>query len=353
MLNVKSSAFFASLLLSSVLAWSTPLQCKHVFSEPLLISKDFILADQELSEALLYFNEIIVASPTSLRQEDKYVVSEFMVDQALRILEELYPDQFELRDKKTPGFRNVTVTQYALPIKIPGLRDLLSSKLRFREYFQVAENTPVNVKNLITQDSMHDRQWVEFKTDHPDHEQTVTKPRVVMLKKDIKSIQNMNTLLENREEIIKRTLELKENAKTDPKIIRHFVNIMMLLYAKGQFEQLPLFAKTVYARDSYVLSLKGKNGENVEVQLTIDRDIKIIENEKHRTVKAYKPGDAVIEVKVPVAYAKLTEKDLENVPGLRDVLDLKNFLHNQNLDGYREGAGKLSTSRRVLRKMAQ
>jgi hypothetical protein len=101
-------------------------------------------------------------------------VAQTAVDHALKTLSEKYGPNFQLRDQKLPGRKNVTVTQYAVPITFKGPNgNTLSSKIRFRKYYDAAEATPLSKAKLHPADIVKDRQFVEFKIDHPEYQQVV------------------------------------------------------------------------------------------------------------------------------------------------------------------------------------
>jgi hypothetical protein len=340
---MKTKNLLASLLLilslAPALSWSQT-KCEQIFATEVQPSK--IQANEVLSNKILQFMDLLGAgNTTSLRQEDKYVVAPAVVNQVLQDLAGNHGSQFQLRDKKNPGRKNVTLTQYALPIKlkIPGEKKI-SAKIRFRKYFDTDATFALGKAEMHPADIVKDRQFVEFKIDHPVYGNVVIKPRMIMLDSDATLLENKDTFNKNKTTILARTLEI--NPKTDPKVVQQFFSIFTDIYAEN-IPQLPKYAKTAYVRDSYSLMLKDRHDKTVEIQLTIDQEINVENSRTGEVIRAYRPEDVVVELKVPLNYAALTPANLQEVPGLKDVVQLKNILSQNHIQSYAPGSGKLST----------
>lgn len=337
---MKMKTFVSALLLSLSLLLGSIGHAQRACSQ--------VFSPVDLSSKILYFMDLLGSgSTTSLRQEDKFVVSQNTVDNALKTLSQTHGSKFQLRDKQIPGRKNVTVTQYAVPITFKGpLRNKLSSKIRFRKYYDAVETTPLNKARPRAAAIVQDRQFVEFKIDHPEFPQVVIKPRMIMLDKDVSLLRQRKGFTENRKEMLTRTLEI--NPTVPPAVIAHFFEIFAEIYTSG-ISRLPMFAKTSYVRDSYSLMLQDLQGKSVEIQLTIDREINVRNSETQQVITAYRPEDVVVELKIPLAYAKLSEENMAQVPGLNEIVQLKKDLQeNHLLSLYQLGSGKLSTYRRAL-----
>jgi hypothetical protein len=320
--------------------------CVEMFSPSAVVGKNSIAADGELAQKILQFMDLLGAgNTTSLRQEDKYVVSAETVDRVLGTLIQQHGTQFQLRDQKQEGRKNVTVTQYALPFKWKDAQGKnIAAKIRFRKYFDTDSSVALGQAAGRPADIVKERQFVEFKIDHPQFPQVVIKPRMLMLDADAETIQNQKEFLKNKEAILARTLEI--NPKTSPEVVGQFFEILSIVFSEP-IEKLPLLAKTAYVRDSYSLMLKDLEGKPVEVQLTVDREINVLDSRTQQVVSAYRPEDIVVELKVPLAYSALTPQVLQQVPGLSDVLSLKEDLQKNHVQLYTEGSGKLSTFKKA------
>jgi hypothetical protein len=169
---------------------------------------------------------------------------------------------------------------------------------------------------------------------------------MMVFDKDILLLQGRESFSKNREAILARTLQLNPNVPSAT--IIHFFDVFTDVHTIGA-SKLPMFAKTTYVRDSYSLLLMDLKGKSVEIQLTIDHEINVQDSGTQKVITAYRPEDVVVELKVPLAYAKLTAENLAQVPGLIEVVQLKKDLQeNHILSLYRLGSGKLSTFRKAL-----
>jgi hypothetical protein len=295
-----------------------------------------------LSENSLKFMDLVDStSTTALRQEDKYVVSQNRIQGLLENLAKSYGRQFQLRDEKLPGQKNVTVTQYSDPIRIevPG-KKALSAKLRFRKYFSADAQTPLAKAELYPSNATKDRQFVELKIDHPLYPKVVIKPRMLVLDSDVSLIQKRDQFLRFENESRGRIQSL--NPKLSPETIEQFFTVFKLMPS-----EIPMFAKTAYVRDSYVLNIENPAGKPIEVQITVDQEVQVKDSKTGKSISAYTPQEAVAEVKVPLSRAALSPQDLAEVPGLAAVVELKQALTEGHIDRFAPGAGKLSTFRRL------
>lgn len=339
-------AFLLTLTLLPAAGWAQR-SCAEILYSPVVIQKDFIHTESEVSGKILKFMDLLGAgNTTSLRQEDKYVVSPNTVDRVIGILSRTYGDQFQLRDQKQEGRKNVTVTQYALPFNWKDTAGKsMSAKIRFRKYFDTDASVALGKAAMKPAEIVKDQQFVEFKIDHPLYDQVVIKPRMLMKDTDVVLIQDKQQFLQHRNAILSRTLEL--NPKVPAEVVKNFFEVFADVYSEP-VTRLPLFATTAYVRDSYSLMLKNQEGKSIEIQLTIDREVNVQDSRSHKVVSAYRAEDVVVELKVPLAYSGLTAENFAQVPGLRDVLALKQDLQKNHVHLYAEGSGKLSTFKKSM-----
>ena len=340
-----------TLTLAPTLIWAQT-SCAEILYAPIIVQKNAIRTEAEVSKKTLNFMNLLGSgNTTSLRQEDKYVVSEPTVDRALKGLADQHGPNFQLRDQKQDGRKNVTDTQYALPFKwINSDGKSGSGKIRFRKYFDTDSSVALGQAPLVPAAIVKDRQFVEFKIDHPLYDQVVIKPRMVVMDTDVKMMKSQKMFSQNKKQILERTLQL--NPKVPAEVVGQFFEIFSDVYAEPVSE-LPLFAQTTYVRDSYSLLLKSLKGESVEIQLTVDREIMAKDSRTQKVISAYRPEDVVVELKVPLAYSKLTIEDLAQVPGLDDVVQLKKLLEMNHERLYAKGSGKLSTFKKAQKDLLE
>jgi hypothetical protein len=302
-----------------------------------------IEASPILERTLLSFETRLgEGSTTSLRREDKYVVSRKLIDQVLVEFTKHFGDSFVLRDKKQDGRKNMTVTQYAVPIvfSVNGIRK--SAKFRIRKYY----SDSIHGGDLRPAAVTDGRAFLELKIDHPIHDGVVVKPRLLISDEDAAIVQDRTAFVLKKHHLAARWKI--ENPKVPGAVIDGFVSALASTYA-AVGPSMPLFAKTSYVRDSYSLYVPDTAdpaAKPVEIQFTIDREISVQDSRTGRMVAAYGPNDVVVEVKVPLAFASLTQT--QRFTALRQVAQVKTLLAAEHNRAFVRGAGKLSTFTRTV-----
>lgn len=344
-------------------ALGAPLACEDVF----VPSPSYrIEASPALSADLLSFESRLgEGSTTSLRREDKFVVLKPLIDSVLSTLRRNYGPAFQLRDKRTSGTKNVTVTQYAVPVHFAVPRDLAmasgvgdagatrvrSAKIRLRKYFSAPSASPLSSAALTPSAVTSGRTFLELKIDHPIHDGVVVKPRLLISDADANLIQTRRRFLAERSALVARWSA--ENPSVPRAVVEGFAQTLADLYVS--VDHLPLYAKTSYVRDSFSLMIPpadvgptGAAAKPLEVQITVDREVLTDDSRTSRTVAAYSARDVVVEIKVPLAHAALSPASLATYPGLAEIAQLKRLLANHRDLNFAEGAGKLATFRSTL-----
>ncbi len=321
--------------------------CADLFAPKASVRID---ASPQLARTLLSFETHLGAgSTTSLRREDKYVVSRETIDRELTRLSTEFGDAFVLRDKKEEGRKNMTVTQYATPIvfTVNGVRK--SAKFRLRKYYSDA----VAGGDMRAAGITDGRSFLELKIDHPEYDGVVVKPRLLISDADADALQNRTAFVLGARAMSARWKT--ENPKIPASVIDGFISALMSTYTRVG-SSLPLFAKTAYVRDSYSLYISPSadamtsgavtSTKPIEIQFTIDREINVLDSRTGRTIAAYGPNDAVVEIKVPLAFAAL--KQTQQYAALGSVARIKAQLTADHNLAYARGAGKLSTFTRSV-----
>ena len=302
-------------------------RCKYLFRE-----------DDAVSKAIRSF-QTGQADTTSLRQEVKFVLKAADVSRQMEVLEGRFGARFKNRDMAPEGYANVTSTHYMKVGKYFQSGKKLSSKVRFRKYFQ-RKLDDVNWQHLKVIPELADRSWLELKIDHPDYQNVVFKPRLQILDRDINSIITAAGYQAARAGIVKRLHELNPTKKAD---VDKFVAYFDALYSTPNMKVERMFAKTEYERTSYSIKLDNpaKPGESIDIQITLDQSVHLTKLKDGTNVDAYKPDETVVEVKIPLAYAGLTRKNIEAIPELAEVKKLIEFLTGRHLPEYEMNSGKM------------
>ncbi len=321
--------------------------CQNVFTRSVTRSDAARLksaaASGELTNSLLSFRALLNESPTSLRREDKFVVDRDVADTMLTELAAKFGSGLRLRDEVGSNTKNVTATLYSLPVRFKVAGRSLTAKMRLRKYYSAPANVKLNRETLIDSEITRGFQFLEFKIDHPEQDGVVIKPRLRISDADAEIVQSRRRLLVEAPRLRERWM--KGNPKSLPELVDAFLETLVN-YTPAQSE-IPRFATTVYQRDSYSLKIDpvDPTKKSVEVQLTLDREIQVVDEVTQVSVNAYSDRDVVVEMKVPLSYSKLSDADKAQYPMLESVAKLKAFLAEKRNPAFKPGAGKLSTFR--------
>jgi hypothetical protein len=274
---------------------------------------------------------------TSLRQEVKYVVKTSELTGFTRRLEEVFGERFKNRDKPAEGFANITSTNYMTVGKFIQNGKKLAAKVRFRKYFSRAlEDTAW--RNLEVAPGLADRSWLEIKIQHPEFDNVVYKPRLQILDKDIPKLITEATYFDYREGILRRLNEINPGKEAE---VQKFADYFDALFSSASEKVENMFARTEYERTSY--SIKLQSGEKqIDVQITLDQDIRLTRLRDGRKFDAYGKDETVVEVKIPLEYAKLDAAALEKFPELAEIKEFIAQLDSSHVPSYPKNKGKMS-----------
>ena len=320
----KVGIFFLLLVNLARPAQAAQVQCRYLFH-----------TDDRVSKSVRSFQNG-KQDTTSLRQEVKFVVKTADLDAYLPKLEQFFKERFRNRDKAPEGFANITSTRYMSVGKFIQNGKQLSAKIRFRKYF-IRDLNDANWKNLIVAPELADRSWLELKIQHPEFDNVVFKPRLQILDKDISKLIT-EKYFDYKDGIIKRLLELNPNKAED---VAKFAAYFDALYTTPSMKKENMFAQTQYERTSY--SIKMRDGkERIDVQITLDQNVRLTRLKDGSQFNAYGADETVVEVKIPVKYAKLDDDVLRQVSDLAEIKRFIAMLGEYHVPKYPMNKGKMS-----------
>lgn len=278
---------------------------------------------------------------TSLRQEKKFVLKTSEVQILIENLKSTYGPQFKLRDLILDGTVNITSTKYMAIAHyyVGGKR--LAAKVRFRKYYTKEYSTLTSEPGeMIPAEGFENKSWLEVKIQHPEHENVVIKPRLLI--NDADQIHFLSESFFDRKDGLKsRLLELNPGKEDD---IEKFMNFFTQLNLTPSLMVKGLFANTQYERSSYSLKLKNPNDstKKIDIQLTLDQKVRLTRLADKQEFDAYEKDETVVEVKIPVEFSKLSDDDITAVPGLSGIRDFIEALAISHLEKYPMNKGKMS-----------
>lgn len=322
-MRFSSGLFFLFLALPAYVS-AAPIMCKLLFH-----------TDDRVSKAVRAFQGE-AQDTTSLRQEVKYVVKSTQLESYLPVLEKFFGERFKNRDKAPEGYANITSTNYMTVGKYVQNGKWLSAKVRFRKYFTRAL-ADVQWRNLIVQPELADKSWLELKIQHPEFDNVVFKPRLIILDKDIQKLIT-EKYFDYKDGIVARLKELNPKKLED---VQRFIDYFDALYTTPAMRVENMFAQTQYERTSYSIKLKSGD-KTIDVQITLDQNVRLTRLKDNSPFNAYGPDETVVEVKIPVQYAKLTPENIAEIPELAEVKKLIEMLSQNHVMKYPMNRGKMS-----------
>lgn len=327
MLKVNKYLLYLLLTLCSLNGHGAQVMCKYLFH-----------TDDRLSKAVRIFQKG-ETDTTSLRQEVKFVVKTADFENYLSVLENFFQERFKNRDKPAEGFANITSTRYMTIGKYIQNGKQLSAKVRFRKYFTRAL-TDTHWKNLVVAKALAGRSWLELKIQHPEFDNVVFKPRLLISDKDVEKLIT-EKYFDYKEGILKGLKELNVGKESD---IEKFLGYFDALYSTPAMKTENMLAQTQYERTSYSIKLRrpGRPQEVVDVQITLDQNIRLTRLKDGKKFNAYGADETVVEVKVPLEFAKMSEADLLALPELAEIKKLIEMLDRKHVAIYPKNRGKMS-----------
>jgi len=319
------------------------------------------------------------ASVTTQRRERRVAVHQPDAEIFLKRVEQILgPGRTELRD--VPESREdmfITNTDYLRTIVATGSKheELNRARIRIRNYFVVPQGTTSEaLAAMPTSDLRYSKiadgegvfAKLEFKVGSPDPETqidiegVVNKPGITLLRSDIDLLLlSPESFRENREAVLERakSLTLTKNGikafVNNPEETQELFTRIGRLHEQGwQADALHPQSNVRYRRQAYRMFFQIPDdlpGRKFEVQLTFDEDIRQTYL-RSGNVDRYDPGDRVIELKIPVEYAGLSDAKLKEL-GLSELADLRSAYEGLNpLPETERESGKRTNLRRKNRR---
>lgn len=306
---------------------SRPIQCRLLFAP-----------DNNVNKAVRAFQNG-KKDTTSLRKEMKFVLELNDLMGRIGKMQNIFGKRFKARDEAPEGYANITSTGYMTVAKYAQNFREFAAKIRFRKYFtRLLED--IHWQHLIVSPELKDISWLELKMQHPEEDNVVFKPRLKIADHDIQRLVTED-YVRHREGIKQRLMQLNPKKADD---VQKFIDYFDALYSTASARVENMFARTEYERNSY--SIKLNNPENpeepIDIQITLDRNIRLTRLRDGKQYNAYKTTEGVIEVKIPLKYAGLTAADIAAVPELAIIKEFIDGLDGAHIITYPKNKGKMS-----------
>lgn len=295
---------------------------------------------------LTMLNESATVSTTGLRRESKLVVSEGHFQRVFGKFSRFFGPRLKLRDVPEEGTDNLTDTLYTTPLWFhsPAAKGILKSvKVRVRGYLTERRGSGEILRSSITAK----KRFLELKVDHPEFEGVVIKHRLLVTDEDLRIIFNPNATYASVQKVIEQVSQDPMNASiSNPDLIDAFIAFVRAApVVHSDFKRKYVVIR--YRRDAYQVRLLSKSGEPIDIQITVDDRVKLMDASSGQNLAQYPKGARVIEVKVPLKYAQFTAENLNEVPELAVVQGLIATLDSAILPGFESNTGKLSNTIRL------
>lgn len=252
----------------------------------------------------------------------------------------------DVPDSDTEMF--ITNTDYLRTVIGTGLKneELNRARIRIRNYFQVPVGTTAEqISHLPPEKMVYSKiadgegiyAKLEFKVGRPDPETlediegVVDKPGITMLRSDIDLLlHSPDSFRAHRDDVMARAraVTLTQDGVTenvnDPRDVAEMIVRIGWLHEQGwQSDVLHPQTNVRYRRKAYRLFFPdpARLGKKFEVQITFDEDIRQTYL-RSGNVDRYDPEDRVIELKIPVEYASLSDAKLREL-GLQDLVEIR------------------------------
>lgn len=311
-----------------------PLQCSKS-----QVQKSPILLDR-LSTIVLRIVGNVVSDPTALRMELKGVVEKVAGKAKIQDLQSDFGEAFKLRDESIEGEVNITSSIYAESMKyLSPAGEEKTVKLRFRRYFS-QKVRDIFRSSLMPARGFEDQSMMEIKIQHPFKKNVVVKLRVKVFSNDIPHLSSVD-FFTFKKQIRDRMLLLNKKKAEDVDLAIEFLSEAMNNPLRGRSG---LFASTEYERESYSIKVPHVKapGKVIEVQITADTNVKLTRLIDGQDFSVYGGDQVIYELKIPFDQSQLSEKDLEDYPGLKKIKEFKEWLE-KNHDNEKEfNRGKIN-----------
>jgi hypothetical protein len=328
------------------------------------IQSEPIYLNRQRSDMLLALENVDTGGPTVSRFEFKSTFNKTVLAKRFKMLkQELSKNKIKMkfREEAPKGQIAVTETEYSTSFVYStvdgyGIKfEEKSMKLRIREYFNLDPKTGVRTRS----DYSDAKKFVEYKLVDPVSAYVSNKHRLRVNDEDVIYFTDPSLFIKNR-------AELEERLILDPlNIDRTFVQGMLnmqaeLFAAAGERPLIPQVLIT-YQREARQVVLRTKEGAEFKIQFTFDSNVKLLNVNTSKVVKAYPSKMQVVEIKVdgdPYEFLSLSADELKNpttrtsvekvIPGYTAVLDFIQMAKSEIEDGFLEDRGKFYHFRYVL-----
>jgi len=289
---------------------------------------------------------------TALRREEKAIVKAKYARSFLRQLEQL-TGPLRPRDAAPAGSVNLTSTDYLNTGKLlPNLLGLaaipegsISPKIRVRKYLHRDGEDKVRASAITDGISA-----LELKMPHPTRPGVSLKPRLFVNNRHLKLMLNGKRFAEptTRAAVV---ATLKADARNDSQTVDRFVQLFGQLHQRSRSKKLSPWVNTSYQRTAYQIPLKAGN-----IQVTVDAEVRYNHPRSGKTIRRMKRSWRAVEVKIPDAYAAMTDQELQ-AKGLGLVAQerqlKRNVLEANQLSRFGINKGKCSAFSRLAPKRSR
>ena|GEM_PF-3831975 len=329
---MKALISLSILLFVSDLAVAAGPTCSKLFVIERFAGKPQVFSNDERS-VLSNLQLSVMHDTTGLRAERKFTANGRQYSYALSKLARLFGSRLTLRDVPPAGKLNLTETAYVNPYKFHEKGqsgDLFTAKFRVRKYLTYDRATGLTERAAVTRA----KSWMEFKVDHPEFENVVTKHRVLAPDSVIERL--MEGSVSSHERALILEVLKADPVNRDAAAVEEFIKLFTSLNPDGATSILDI----VYARDAFQIKVPTKSGSALDIQITVDRSVKFKSPETSDHLLRY-PSDArVIEIKVPVSHAALDAAALADAPDLVHIKWLTDYFSDRVMDDFTEDVGK-------------
>jgi hypothetical protein len=308
----------------------------------------------ELGKLIIKAAEAEINTPTANRGESKRTVTTAKALEAMGRLNKTL--NLKVRDTVQPGTKNVTVTIYRNPLIFQyqpqdgsPAKDL-TAKPRNRKYGTIRDDQEYALENVQYIPGMDETSFVELKTEHPIHKNSVLKPRGKQDDRDLKLI-GTPEFLNQKDSILERAIS--HNSKNETSIQTMTGVQKFFIEAEKQKVPMNFESLTMYERTAYFVRLANpQTKEEFQIEMTMDEMIRLYSFSHDRWIDAYKSETplSVVEVKIPVVMLDphtggFKAELLKDIPRLQAVAEFLNELTEAQAPGYELNKGKQSLIR--------
>ncbi len=354
MMKTHSALLFTTLLVLSTT--QAAVTCGHLFAFRDPFIKQALPENMSKSAALAV--KSLTNSTTGARIESKWTLETPKIESLISDLTLTLKDKnvdLKARDKVVEGKKNVTHTVYlekfSLNLQKSGLevgpdfnlKDV-TLKVRIRKYGTIDNTKSIAENHIDFAAFTQNHSFVEFKFPDARFKGAVFKPRMYVADVFIKMMGTPD-FITNFEKIKNETLAAKENAAN-----LESAQAMLDFIYQGHLQNMSFkpLATNLYERISFAADFQdGIKNKPFQVQMTLDKSIAFKLNSTGQMIQAYQQGHSVVEVKVPVEYAKYDLKSrLDHLPGYQDFLQFVEQVKKDHLPEYMPGVGKMGHGHR-------